>query len=100
MGEEFHLEAGTDLSVGKKLDEKFSIEGLADGNIPPQFWLWADIDSKGERWMLAIFNNGKITFPFEEFSEFAAIFEGYPIISIYLPRRGLKIWAGGHTGRE
>jgi hypothetical protein len=87
MSEEFNLEAGTDLSVG----EKFSIEGLADGRIPPQFWLWADIDGKGKQWRLAIFNNEEIEFPFVDFAENAAVFEGYPIISIYLSLRGLRI---------
>jgi len=67
------------------MGEKFSIKGVERGSIPPQFWLWADIDGKGKRWMLAFFNNGKITFPFEEFSENAAVFEGYPIILIRQP---------------
>lgn len=67
------------------MGEKFSLKGVERGSMPPQFWLWADINGKGERYMLAIFNNGKITFPFEEFSEFAAVFEGYPIVLIYQP---------------
>jgi len=67
------------------MGEKFSVEGIASGSIPPQFWLWADIDGKGERWRLAIFNNGDITFPFVEFSENAAVFEGYQISSIWQP---------------